>query len=130
MKLKVLLPTEIKIQREISKITVEGENGFFCMEPRHVDFTSALVPGILTFTETDGTEQFMAVDEGILVKCGDEVLAAVRNAAIGPDIADLRTVIAEEFKNLDDREKKARSASARLEAGLVRRFLDLERRGA
>jgi F-type H+-transporting ATPase subunit epsilon len=54
MNLKVLLPTEILIEREVTKIVAEAENGFFCILPRHVDFAAALVPGILAFTTLSG----------------------------------------------------------------------------
>ena len=47
MKLKVLLPTEIFINEEVEKVVAEADNGYFCLLPRHVDFVSALVPGLL-----------------------------------------------------------------------------------
>ncbi|HBE49542.1 MAG TPA: F0F1 ATP synthase subunit epsilon, partial [Cyanobacteria bacterium UBA11369] len=49
MKLKVLLPTKILLEEEVSKITAEAANGSFCLLPRHIDFVTALVPGILIF---------------------------------------------------------------------------------
>lgn len=125
MRLQVLLPTEVLIDENVTKVIAESENGSFCLLPRHIDFVAALVPGLLSFVSEDGREQFLAVDEGILVKCGPEVRVSTRRAAIGPDLGTLKRTIEEQFRILDDREKMTRSAVARLEAEFVRRFMQL-----
>jgi F-type H+-transporting ATPase subunit epsilon len=129
MRLKILLPTEILLDEEVTKVSVEAENGAFTMLPRHIDITAALVPGLLSFVTTGGQEEFMAVDEGILVKVADEVLVSTRNAVLGPDLGTLKDTIELEFRQLDDQEKMARTAFAKLEADLVRRLIDLEKVG-
>jgi len=129
MNLKVLLPTGVLIQEEVTKVIAEAHNGFFCLLPKHVDFVAALVPGILSFETAGGREAFVAVDEGILVKCGEEVMVSTRNAMRGPDLGQLRRTVEERFKVLDDREKTARSAMVKIEAGFVRRFLEIQRHG-
>lgn len=125
MRLKVLLPTEVLIDQEVEKVTAEAENGSFCLLPRHIDFVAGLVPGILFFETADGKEEFLGVDEGILVKAGPEVLVSTRRAVRGPKLGTLWQRIRDEFLILDDREKKARSAASRLEADLIRRFMEL-----
>jgi F-type H+-transporting ATPase subunit epsilon len=125
MNLKVLLPTEVLVDADVTKVIAEAENGAFCLMPHHIDFVAALVPGLLSFTTGAGSEEFLAVDEGILVKCGPQVLVSTRHAVRGPDLGTLTHTITEQFRVLDDREKKARSAVAKLEANLVRRFLEL-----
>ncbi|MBD3308113.1 F0F1 ATP synthase subunit epsilon, partial [candidate division KSB3 bacterium] len=70
MKLRVLLPTRVLLDEEVTKVTAEAENGMFGILPRHVDFVTILVPGIVSF-EIDGKEEFLAVDEGVLVKQGE-----------------------------------------------------------
>jgi F-type H+-transporting ATPase subunit epsilon len=129
MRLKVLLPTEILIDREVTKVTAEAENGSFCLLPRHIDFVAALVPGILLFESAGGKEEYIAVDEGILVKAGKEVLVSTRNAVQASQLGILRQTVEERFLVLDDREKMARSAAAKLEADLVRRFMELGKHG-
>jgi len=129
MNLKVLLPAEVLLQEDVSKVTAEAHNGSFCLLPKHVDFVAALVPGILSFETAGGREAFVAVDEGILVKCGEEVMVSTRNAMRGPDLGQLRRTVEERFKVLDDREKTARSAMVKIEAGFVRRFLEIQRHG-
>ena len=125
MHLRVLLPTRILVDSPVIKIIAEAENGSFCLLPRHVDMVSALAPGLLTFTNNEGKEEFAAIDEGVLVKHGSEVLISVRNAVRGSDLGLLRLMITESFEALDDREKKARGALARLEADFVHRFIEL-----
>lgn len=125
MKLKVLLPTEILVDQEVTKVIAEAENGSFCLLPRHIDFVAALPPGILIFQSAEGHEEFIAVDEGTLVKVGREVLVSTRNAVRSSELGTLKQIVEQEFRVLDDREKMARSASAKLEADLVRRFIEL-----
>ena len=129
MNLKVLLPTGVLIEEEVAKVIAEAHNGFFCLLPKHVDFAAAIVPGILSFETAGGREEFLAVDEGILIKCRQEVLVSTRNAMRGPDLGQLRRTVEERFKVLDDREKTARSAMVKIEAGFVRRFLEIQGHG-
>lgn len=125
MILKVLLPKKVLLEEQVVKVIAEGQDGSFCLLPRHVDFVSALVPGLLEFEGVDGTETYLAVDEGILVKCGAEVLVSTRNAARGADLGQLQALIREQFSELDEREKQTRSALAKIEADFVRRFMEL-----
>lgn len=125
MNLRLLLPTEVLLEHPVSKIIAEAENGEFCLQPRHIDFVAALVPGVLSFYTEEGEEHFAAVDRGILVKCGRDVLISTPQGVIGTDISELQALIEERFLELDEHERKARGALARLEAGALRRFLDL-----
>lgn len=126
MRLKLLLPREILIDQPAQKISVEAREGALTLLPRHIDYVTALVPGLLSFVTEEGREEFVAVDEGILVKCEDEVWISVRNAVRGPDLGQLRQTVQEAFQRLDERERMTRAALARLEADFVRRFMELE----
>lgn len=126
MHLKILLPTEVLVDEKVSKIVAEADNGFFCLLPRHIDFVAALVPGILYYTTTDGDDRLVAVDEGTVVKYGDIVLVSVLNATVGASLETLQATVTKSFRTLDDEERRARTALARLEAGAMRRFLELE----
>lgn len=125
MQLKVLLPQEILLEQPVCKVMAEAENGAFCLLPRHIDFVAALIPGLLAFETPAGDEEFLALDRGILVKKGPEVSVSTTDAALGPDLAQLRQTIANRFHNLDERERNARSALAKLEAEFMRRFIEL-----
>jgi F-type H+-transporting ATPase subunit epsilon len=130
MHLKVLLPTEVLVDTAVTKVVAEAENGAFCLLPRHIDFVTALVPGLLAFTVADGQETFLAVDEGILVKCGAEVLVSTRQAVQGTDLGTLRQTITAQYQVLDEHEQLARAAVTKLEVALARRFMELQKHGA
>lgn len=124
MRLKILLPEKILIDREVQKVSAEGEDGCFTLLPKHVDFTSSLVPGLISFVDQEGNEEFLAAEEGILVKCGSEVMISTRLAVLGDELGKLEQIIEESFKAIDERERKTRSALARMEADLSRRFFE------
>ena len=128
MKLTVLLPSEMLFEREVTKVVAEGTRGSFCLLPRHIDYVSSLVPGILAWVDSGdphGREQFAAVDSGVLVKVGADVTVTITRALVGPELEELRRRVDDEFRVLDDRERAAHTAVAKLEASLVRRFLQL-----
>ncbi|MCB9638210.1 MAG: F0F1 ATP synthase subunit epsilon [Myxococcales bacterium] len=122
MRFKLLLPTEILIEQPIQKIVAESAQGSFCLLPRHRDWTTALIPGLLSFVDQKGQESFVAVDEGILVKCGDEVLVSTQRATTGLDLGQLRMTVEEQFLLRDAHEERARSVLMRLEALFMQRF--------
>jgi F-type H+-transporting ATPase subunit epsilon len=108
------------------KVIAEAGNGSFCLESRHVDFVAALVPGILSFEKGDGREVFLAVDEGILVKCGGDVLVSVKSAVRGGKLGELQRIVDEKFRALDEKERTAQTVMSKIEAGFVRRFLEVQ----
>ncbi len=128
MRLQVLLPTEVLVDREVTKVIAGAENGEFCLLPRHIDFVAALVPGVLCFCANGGEEGYAAVDEGILVKCGRDVFVSTLNGVRGDDLEQLQALVEERYLELDEHERKARTALARLEAGTLRGFRELQER--
>lgn len=126
MKLTILLPSRTVVDREVTKLVAEAPNGFFCLLPRHVDFTTAIVAGIVAFTTPEGEEVFVAVDEGVLVKQSATVRVSTRNAVMGEALGRLNERVARQFKNRDERQKRALQAMNRIQAGFVRRFLDIQ----
>lgn len=127
LQLRIALPTRILVDEAAGKVSADGTHGAFTLLPRHVDFLAALVPGLLTFEDASGSERFVAVDGGLLVKYGAEVVVTTRRAVIGKDLERLRFTVEREFRAEDEREQEARRATARLEADFIRRFMDLEK---
>jgi F-type H+-transporting ATPase subunit epsilon len=123
MNLKVLLPFQIFAEQTgVSRIVAETPDGSFGLLPNRLDCVAALAPGILTYeTEADG-EVFVAVDEGVLVKTGADVLVSVRRAMGGTDLGQLREAVEKEFLTVDEHEQSARNVMAKLETGFLRRF--------
>ncbi len=128
MHLQILLPTDVLVDTQVTRVVAEAENGSFCLLPRHTNFVTSLAPGILTYTDTQNIEHFVGVAEGVLVKTGDNVLTSVEYGVQGEDLGQLRNKVERYFKRIDERERQAVSAVARLEADFVRRFLALEER--
>ena len=126
MLLKILLPAEILMELEVKKIVAEAENGSFCLMPNHTDFVATLAPGLFTYEKAEGGKELLAMDVGTLVKKGSDVLVSTRNAVRAPDLGKLKQVVIEQYDILDEREKMVRSASAKLEASLIRRFVELK----
>jgi F-type H+-transporting ATPase subunit epsilon len=113
------------VRDDAASVVAEGSEGSFGILPRHVDYVSALVPGILTYRrQEDGSERILALDQGTLVKVGSRVLVSVRDAVDGDDLESLRGTVERRFRRLDQREREARSALATLEARFIRRFLE------
>jgi F-type H+-transporting ATPase subunit epsilon len=126
MRLKIILPNEILIDEEVTKVIAEAENGSFCLLPHHTDFVTALAPGLLTFNDQQGDEKILAVDTGILVMCGSEVNVSTRNAVVGTQLETLKQKVDEEYLSKDEQERLTFAAVSRLEANFMRQFMELE----
>lgn len=124
--MKILLPYRIFADVPgVIKIVVESNAGAYGLLPHRLDGTTGLIPGILSYEMESGETKYVAVDEGILVKSGTEVMIAVRNAIGDAPLEELRQVVEEEITKLDEDEAKARSSMARLESGFIRNFQKL-----
>lgn len=127
MNLKILVPFQIFAERtSVLRIVAETRDGSFGLLPRRLDCVAALMPGILTYeTDVEG-EIHLAVDEGVLVKTGPDVLVSVRRALGGADLGQLRDLVEREFLSLDEYEQSLRSVQAKLETGFLRRLARFE----
>jgi len=127
MRLKILLPFKVFADKsDVLRIVAESRSGAFGLLPNRLDCAVALAPGILTYETKAEGEVYLAVDEGILVKAGSEVLVSVRNAIGDMDLGELHKAIEREFLNLDEQEKSVRSVLAKLESGFIRSFAALK----
>jgi F-type H+-transporting ATPase subunit epsilon len=127
MQLKILLPFKVfEDVSDVLSIVADTQQGSFGLLPRRLDCVAALSPGILTYeTEADGVV-YVAIDEGILVKTGSQVQVSVRRAVHGATLAQLHSVVAQEFLTLDEHEQSVRSVMAKLETGFLRRFASFQ----
>jgi F-type H+-transporting ATPase subunit epsilon len=123
MNLKVLLPFQIFAEKTgVSRIVAETHEGSFGLLLHRLDCVAALAAGILIYETKAEGEAYVAVDEGVLVKTGSDVLVSVRNAIAGTDLGQLREAVQREFLHLDEREKNVRSVLAKMEGDLMRRM--------
>ena len=125
MNLKILLPFRIFTEKTgVSRIIAETRDGSFGLLPRRLDCVATLAPGILIYEHEGEAEVYVAVDEGVLVKTGLDVLVSVRHAIGGTDLGQLREAVEREFLHLNEREQSVRSVMAKMESGLIRRLVE------
>jgi len=125
MHLKILLPYEIFADvKGVKRIVVETTAGSHGILPRRLDCAAALQAGILLY-ETNEGEKYVAINEGILIKTGQEVLVSVRNAIGDAPLGELKKMVREEMLALDELEVDARTVMAKLETGFLQSFQKL-----
>jgi F-type H+-transporting ATPase subunit epsilon len=128
MNLKVLLPFQIFAEKAgVARIVAETRDGSFGLLPHRLDCVAALAPGILIYQLDSQAEVYMAVDEGVLVKTGLDVLVSVRNAIAGTDLGQLHAAVEREFVHLNEREKSVRSVMAKMESDFIGRLAEFHR---
>ncbi|MFT5531834.1 MAG: F-type H+-transporting ATPase subunit epsilon [Candidatus Paceibacteria bacterium] len=127
MHLKILLPFTIFAEtNSVTRIVAPTHTGSFGLLRRRRDCAAALAPGILIYETQRHGEVFVAIDEGVLVKIGPDVLVSVRRALAGTHLAQLRDAVKKEFLTLDVHEQNVRSVMAKLETGFLRRFASFQ----
>lgn len=128
MRLKVLLPFEVFVdEADVTRIVAETAQGSFGLLPHRLDCVAALAPGLLIYETAARAEVCLAVDEGVLVKAGADVLVSVRRALRGTDLGQLREAVVQQFETQDAQDRHLRFAMARLESGFLHRFAGFER---
>ena len=127
MHLKILLPSEIFADKpDVVRITANTSGGSLGLLEHRLDCVAALVPGIMIYeTKQDGVV-YLALDEGVLVKTGANVLVSVRQAIGGEDLGKLRDAVKSTFLALDKEERSVRDAVTKMEVGFIGRFAEFE----
>jgi len=127
MRLRVFLPSKVFLEVDgVSRIVAQGCAGSFGLLPYRRDCVSALAPGLLAY-EAQGNEQYAAIDEGVLIKVGQEVTVSTRNAVSGAELGRLREAINLEFRRQDELETSVRIVLSKLESSFIRRYMELKR---
>lgn len=126
MQLSLRLPARTLYEGAIKRLYAVAEDGAFGVLPNHIDFVTALTPSVMIIVTSGGREVFFGIDEGIFVKTGHQVDVAIRRGVRGDDLEQLRDTVNIAFTQMDEDERVARSALSRLEAGIVRRFSELQ----
>lgn len=126
MNLQLFTPTQILLNTPIEKIDVEAIDGFFTLLSRHIDFITALKSSILTYT-VGGQKFYAACDHGVLVKKGDLVRVSTAVAVLSDNIETLKETIATSFKEMEQERKELNISMGRLELGLTKGLINLNR---
>ena len=123
MTLKILLPYQVYAEKTgVTRIVAETSSGALGLLPQLLDCAASLEPGILTCESEAEGEQFIAIDRGILVKTGSEVLISVRNATGGVELAQLYAAVEREFAEFNEREQNNLAVLRKMESGFIERL--------
>ncbi|MGI2039427.1 F0F1 ATP synthase subunit epsilon [Shewanella frigidimarina] len=125
MNLKILLPYKVFVeQKNVVRIVAVTHQGSFGILPHRLDCVASLTAGLLVF-ECDGADEvYVAIDEGVLVKTGFDVLISVRNAIGGLALSELHQAVEQEFMHLDEQEQQLRSVLIKMESNFMRRLTE------
>jgi F-type H+-transporting ATPase subunit epsilon len=127
MNMRILLPFRVFGElTDVLRIVAETKEGSFGLLPNRLDCVAALSPGILTYeTHKEGTV-YLAVDEGVLVKAGPNVLVSVRHAIGGADLGQLHETVKRQFLTINQQERDVRQVIAKVESGLLARLAEFQ----
>lgn len=128
MHLKIVLPDRIFLEEDnvkrVNLSSVEGSQGVY---PRRRDFATALVPGIFTFESEGSGLVYLAVDQGLALKTGPEILVSTHNATRAESLGHLREAMEKELLHLDEIDSNTRATLRKLETDMLRRIKDFSK---
>lgn len=125
MVLKILLPNKVFAKHNnVIRVIVETLEGSYGILPNRLNCTAALAPGILTYETELGKETYIAIDQGMFVKKGNDVFVSVRRAIQGNELSQLRNAIKTEFLTLDERQQEISFAMDKLESSFFQRLTE------
>jgi F-type H+-transporting ATPase subunit epsilon len=128
VQLKILVPSGVFADiAKVERIVVMTQTGSFGLLPHRLDCAAVLPPGLFAYSTSATDEVHLAVDAGVMVKTGADVLVCVRHAIAGADLGRLRQAVQQELTNLSEQESSSRKRLAYLESGLIREFVKLQR---
>lgn len=123
MNLKIYELSTALLDKPVRKVIAEDYQGFFGLLPRHIDFVTALSPGIIAYESVEGVMRYAAIDEGVLVKAGQDVIVTTTRAVLGNELGELKETFRQMIEAEEEHNKKLVTAAARLEADLARKFM-------
>lgn len=127
MNLKILLPFGVFAEKaDVLRVVADTTDGSYGLLPHRLDCVAALVPGVLIYETKDGGTVYVGIDQGVLVKAGDQVTVSVRRAVGGTDLGQLKDAVSRDFLKLDEQERNVRMAVAKMESGLMGRLAEFE----
>lgn len=128
MDVNILLPYQVfATLGDVTNLVIETPSGSHGILPQRLDCISPLVPGILTYQQGAQQSQFIAIDQGIMVKTGAQVMISVRRAIQGSSLQKLQQAVKQEFLALDQEQQALRTVLAKLESGFLKQFSALSK---
>lgn len=126
--LKVLLPSRVFLDEDqVQRVVLSTDQGSLGIYPRRRDFVAALVPGILTYQTDGGEEVYLAVDRGLVLKTGLEILVSTHNATRGEGLGHLKEAVERDFRRLSEMDSSTRATLQKLETDMFRRIMEFSK---
>lgn len=126
MKLSIFTPFERVLETQSDKIIIPATIGRYCILPRHRDGVWALNIGILEYLSAENQPAYVGLNAGILTKCDEGLRILTEDAVVADTLSGLAPIVEARFKKISQDEPLARSALARLEAGIMRHMINME----
>ena len=127
--IKIFTLAQTILDEEILSLVAEDRSGYLGIEAGHINFLTVLMPTILRYKNRDGSEQYIAVNGGILQVENGSVTIAAREAVAGEDMARLEETLSLEMAKEEADERMARVSLERIGIMMMRNFLSFERVG-
>ncbi len=124
---RLLVPDRVVLEAEVEKVIADTMTGSRCFLPRHIDFATPLVAGIVTYHLVGGEERFAAIESGVLTKKASELLVVSWRAVVSESLDDLSEQMMQRVARDEELERASRRAMAQLETRLVKELLELVR---
>ena len=133
MRLRLTTPTKLVLDREVTYVQAEDPSGRFGILPGHESHLTALVPSVLIYRYDEGgreREAYAAVRRGVLRVTGDAVQAAVRDARVSEDLADLEREVRRSREERVERSYRSTRSLYQMQLAAWRRLLEYKDVGA
>ncbi len=128
MRLRIVVPSGVFASiANVERIVVMTQMGSVGLLPHRLDCAAVLPPGLLAYSTAATDEVHLAIDAGMFIKTGADVVVCVRRAIAGADLGRLRQAVQQDLRRLGEQESSTLKTLAHLESGLVREFVKLRR---
>ncbi len=130
MRLVVLTPQALVVDRDVVHVRAEDASGAFGVLDRHADLLTALTVSVLVYRAVDPRDHFIALRGGILTVSGRRrVDVLTREAVASDDLEQLEREVLVRFRRAVADEEQARRGAGKLEGALLRRVADYAQTG-
>lgn len=122
--LEIVTPTEVVYSGAVQMVTLPAVDGQIGVCPRHVPLLTRIVPGEM-IVRRDGSDEFLAVGEGLVEITGDHVAIVTDMAVSAKDIDEARAEEARQRAAARLRDKISDEEIATVNASLARSLAQL-----
>ncbi len=130
MRLRIVTPLSVVLDKEIESLRAEDESGSFGILTGHAPFVTALAVSIVSWRTAD-MEQFCALRGGVMT-VGDtcDIEIATREAVTGDDLSTLDDEVLARFRSDADDERSEHVETMRLQFNAIRHMVSRLNTGA